>query len=94
MQGKKNGREDANPVDEEKRALLSFCRKLICSGNLESEAVLIDGMYDDNDFPGGFLRVHILLDWEAIERSDAKDEIGTVRKYLDHIADIQGDKAP
>ena len=88
MQEKKD-HEDRGPVHdpEELRVLLSFCRKLICSRNLESENVLIDGMYEDGN-TSDFLIVRVLIDWKTLRRSDAKDEIETIYKYFDRMSDI------
>lgn len=87
MQEKKNGREDADPVDEEKRALLRFCRKLFGTDGFENEVFLIEGIYDDD-----FLRLTIMMDWDAVPRSDAKDEIGTVHKYFPHLSKVLKDQ--
>ena len=95
MQEKKNGREDAKPFDkdealEEKRELLSFLRKLICSGNFERENVLIEGYYTDD-----LLRVNVLVDMDTVERSDAKDETEVIEKYFYDLAEVvQQSKTP
>ena len=88
MQEKKNGREDAKPFDkdealEEKRAALSFLRKLICSGNFERENVLIEGYYSDD-----LLRIDVMVDRDAVERSDAKDEAEVIEKYFYDMGEI------
>lgn len=78
-----NDQEDAKPVHqpEELRALLSFSRKLIGSDNFENENILIEGSYENKEY----LVLRFVVDWGAIERSDAKDEMEVIQKYFDRF---------